>query len=680
MKRKRSDSSSSKIKHLYCYLHNSSNTRSVLLIFLIMRRLLHGFSPSTIRLRRPGIVVTSSQRFFSDRSRLSKWDDIFFESSSSNNEKKTRTIPPNRDFMVNDDEERLDGYHPIENAFNDTESLPSEINSKNHTETDGSKEARISFVRPKASNFHTTPHRENTGVGTKNTDVEELVPVPKVPKFKRVELMIPAGRENLYTRTKDDNNDNVESPDDNNNNVESPDTENLDQRRKRLDMLEERIFNEHNNGKEFNINSPKQVSELLFGTSNQSSNRDALEALTTCNNKQLASLADLILQYRRERQTIQRLIKKENTLQTGKYITSFSKNNSASQPKQKETQENVDEDPLMLIDASGLIYRAYFAMPPMHRQDGMPVGAVLGFCNMLNRIALNQLLNGEMQSKKKPPRVILVFDVKGKTFRHDMYSDYKANRPECPMDLVPQFDMIHEAAKAYGIPEIEAAGYEADDVIATLATNALEQGLNTHILSTDKDLMQLIKKESSESNYIHMMDPMSMVLTDSEAVAKKWNVSQPEMLGDLLALAGDSSDNIPGVPGIGPKTAALLLQQFDTLENIYQNVESITQKRRKELLIKHKDQAFLSRKLVELERCIPFEEMTGTVSTSNLEDVRMQTVDRDRLFEFYRKMGFKTLQRKVEDRLMVHQSRKRRVTRKEKTRVPKPEDYEDVPF
>ena len=176
------------------------------------------------------------------------------------------------------------------------------------------------------------------------------------------------------------------------------------------------------------------------------------------------------------------------------------------------------------------------------------------------------------------------------------------------MDLVPQFDLIREAADAYGIPQIEADGYEADDVIATLATLS---PLETHILSGDKDLMQLVTEDDdlsdNDNNYVHMIDPMSMSRTDAEAVKEKWGVP-PRLVGDILALAGDSSDNSPGVKGIGPKIAAQLLEEYGSLSNLLENTSEITQTKRRDRLEEGKEMALLSRQLVELKRDIPREQ------------------------------------------------------------------------
>ena len=240
-----------------------------------------------------------------------------------------------------------------------------------------------------------------------------------------------------------------------------------------LEDLKSEIYAQ-NNQKEFNINSPRQVSEVLFGEPGQSTNKEVLEAMGGAGNR----MADLIIKYRQMSRKIKRYNKKEETKSSGTLVSDVGVVNS--------TSVKLDADPLLLVDTSAYIFRAYYSMPPLHRSDGMPIGAVMGFCNMLNRLLLDQMVDGDR------PRLVLVFDPEGSSFRKDLYGEYKANRPECPMDLVPQFELVKEAAKAYGIPRVEAESYEADDVIATLATMASQQGIDTHILSGDKDLMQLI--------------------------------------------------------------------------------------------------------------------------------------------------------------------------------------------
>jgi DNA polymerase I len=169
----------------------------------------------------------------------------------------------------------------------------------------------------------------------------------------------------------------------------------------------------------------------------------------------------------------------------------------------------------------------------------MPTGAVMGFCKMLNAMLLDSMIAGQQ------PRLVLCFDAKGRTFRHDMYAEYKGNRPDCPVDLIPQFDLVRQAAKAYGIAQIEAHWYEADDVIATLATRAINEGVDVNILSGDKDLMQLVT-DFGVSPSIQMIDPMKRDRTTYTEVVEKWDVG-PRQLGDVLALAGDTADNIPGI-------------------------------------------------------------------------------------------------------------------------------------
>ena len=250
---------------------------------------------------------------------------------------------------------------------------------------------------------------------------------------------------------------------------------------KQLQQLEQDIYAQNNN-REFNIKSTRQVSQALFGKPGQPTNKETLEAMGGTGNV----MADLILRYRALHRRLARLKKKEESRSNGTLVNTVSQQTLSSKISDEDV---VDGDPLLLVDASAYIWRAYFSMPPLHRADGMPVGAVLGFCNMLNRLVLGKLLEG------KCPRLVLVFDAKGKTFRHELYNDYKSNRRECPMDLVPQFDLIREAAEAYGIHQLEAANYEADDVIATLVTMALKEGVSVNILSGDKDLMQLITPE-----------------------------------------------------------------------------------------------------------------------------------------------------------------------------------------
>lgn len=271
-------------------------------------------------------------------------------------------------------------------------------------------------------------------------------------------------------------------------------------------------------------------------------------------------------------------------------------------------------------------------------------GATLGVCNLLNKLILTPLLKGEQ------PRVVMVFDSKdGTNFRKILYPDYKANRQACPEDLIPQFDFVKEAADAYGILTLEAAGYEADDVIATIATKAMEEGTHVNILSGDKDLMQLVTMDNGGA-CIELIDPMKMVRYSHDKVIEQWGV-EPSQLADVLALAGDSSDNIPGVPGIGPKIAASLIQEYGTLENVLECVDEIKQKARKQKIKENVEKATLSRQLVELERNIPSESITFSSQFDTVSDFRTQPLQIERLLQFYDSMGFKDLKARVKSRL-----------------------------
>ena len=243
---------------------------------------------------------------------------------------------------------------------------------------------------------------------------------------------------------------------------------------------------------------------------------------------------------------------------------------------------------LYLIDGSGFIFRAYHALPPLNRADGVPVGAVMGYCNMLIKIieeSGNDLL-------------AVIFDSSRRNFRHDIYDQYKANRRETPEDLIPQMKMIREATAAFGVTSIELEGYEADDLIAAYATHSAEQGCNVKIVSADKDLMQLIKPG------IGLLDPFKYAPITEEHVLTKFGVT-PDKVVDVQALAGDSTDNVPGVPGIGVKTAAELINQFGTLENLLANAATIKQPKRRDSLMQFGEQALISKQLVQLDHNTP---------------------------------------------------------------------------
>ncbi|MEO1705777.1 MAG: 5'-3' exonuclease H3TH domain-containing protein, partial [Pseudomonadota bacterium] len=244
---------------------------------------------------------------------------------------------------------------------------------------------------------------------------------------------------------------------------------------------------------------------------------------------------------------------------------------------------------LHLIDGSAFIFRAFHALPPLTRKsDGLPVGAVQGFCDMLRRyIAANT-------GDDAPTHCAVVFDKGSHTFRNDMYDLYKANRDEMPEDLRPQIPLTREATVAFNIACLEQEGFEADDIIATLACKAREAGGRVTIISSDKDLMQLV------GGGVEMLDAMKNKRIDIEGVEEKFGVG-PERVVDVQALAGDSVDNVPGAPGIGIKTAALLINEFGSLEELLDRAEEIKQPKRRQTLIDHRAQIELSKKLVQLD-------------------------------------------------------------------------------
>ena len=213
---------------------------------------------------------------------------------------------------------------------------------------------------------------------------------------------------------------------------------------------------------------------------------------------------------------------------------------------------------IFLIDGSGFIFRAFYALPPLTSPDGIPINAVYGYCNMITSIV----------EKFKPDQLIVVFDTKKKTFRNDIYKFYKSNRSEPPEELIPQFSIIREATEAFDLPQIEMDGFEADDIIATYAKEAQKKGIEVTILSSDKDFMQLI------NNQTKMYDTMKNNYIGINEVKKKFGV-EPSKVVDVQSLAGDSIDNIPGISGIGVKTAAELLNKFGTLENVFSKLEAI---------------------------------------------------------------------------------------------------------
>tara|TARA_B100000700_G_scaffold265322_1_gene303629 strand:+ start:22 stop:2790 length:2769 start_codon:yes stop_codon:yes gene_type:complete len=283
-------------------------------------------------------------------------------------------------------------------------------------------------------------------------------------------------------------------------------------------------------------------------------------------------------------------------------------------------------DHFYLVDGSGYIFRAYYALPPLSRKsDGLPTGAVIGFCNMLFKLLEDSRSD---DSKNKPTHFAVIFDSARKNFRNEIYKDYKANRSEAPDDLAPQFDYIRKAVKAFNLPSIEQINYEADDLLATYADQIIKLGAKVTIISSDKDLMQLVSKD------VRLFDPMKNKVIGKTEVEEKFGV-KPEQVIDVQSLAGDSSDNIPGVPGIGIKTAAELIKKYKNLDNLLSKADEIPQKKRKETLIENKDSALLSRKLVTLKSDVPVKE--------NLENFIIKEIEKEKLYDFLREMEFNRL-------------------------------------
>ena len=282
---------------------------------------------------------------------------------------------------------------------------------------------------------------------------------------------------------------------------------------------------------------------------------------------------------------------------------------------------------LHLIDGSAFIFRAYHALPPLTRKsDGLPVGAVSGFCNMLNRYI------EDIDGPDAPTHVAVIFDYSSESFRNKIYDGYKANRPPAPEDLVPQFPLTREATKAFNIACEEMEGFEADDMIATLATRARDAGGRVTIISSDKDLMQLV------GDGIEMYDAMKNKSIDREGVFEKFGV-YPDRVIDVQALAGDSVDNVPGAPGIGIKTAAMLINEFGDLDELLRRSDEIKQPKRRQALTDNEEQIKLSRELVTLDCNTPLK--------FDLEDLEFNAPVPDQLLDFLTKMEFRTLTKRI---------------------------------
>lgn len=277
---------------------------------------------------------------------------------------------------------------------------------------------------------------------------------------------------------------------------------------------------------------------------------------------------------------------------------------------------------LCLIDGSGYIFRAFYALPPMHRPDGTPTNAVYGFTSMMINLLQENACN----------QVLVVFDAKRKNFRNDIYPEYKANRLETPPELIPQFPLIRQACDALNIDRIEMEGYEADDLIATYARIATAQGKKVRIISADKDLMQLMQKD------VVLHDPMKKKDLTTQDVIHKFGVS-PNKVVEVQSLMGDSTDNIPGASGIGPKTAASLIQQFGTIENLYKHLEQIKSEKQREKLKQDKEKVFISKQLVSLDAYAPVD--------ADLSKFTQKTLDCEKALKFLKENNFPSLIKKL---------------------------------
>src|SRR5580704_13406285 len=295
-----------------------------------------------------------------------------------------------------------------------------------------------------------------------------------------------------------------------------------------------------------------------------------------------------------------------------------------------ETLDQIPREPtqdgppvlLYIVDGSGFIFRAYHALPPLTRKtDGLPVGAVAGFCNMLWKLMVDM-----KAAPDAPTHLAVVFDQSEITFRNQLYADYKAHRPPAPEDLVPQFPLVREATRAFGVPCLELPGYEADDIIAAYTCKVRDAGGEVVIVSSDKDLMQLV------GDRVSMLDTMKNVRIGRPEVMEKFGVG-PEKVIDVQALCGDSVDNVPGAPGIGVKTASLLINEYGDLDTLLARAGEIKQDKRRQTLIDFADQIRLSRQLVQLDCDTPL--------PAPVEDLVAREPDAEVLAAFLEQMEFR---------------------------------------
>jgi len=283
-------------------------------------------------------------------------------------------------------------------------------------------------------------------------------------------------------------------------------------------------------------------------------------------------------------------------------------------------------DHFYLIDGSGYIFRAYYALPPLSRKsDGLPTGAVSGFCSMLFKLLEDSRSDDPAH---RATHFAVIFDSARKNFRNDIYSEYKANRSETPEDLAPQFEYIRKSVEAFNLPSIELSNYEADDLLATYTKQIIKAGAKATVISSDKDLMQLV------SDKVRLYDPIKSKVLGEKEVVEKFGV-KPNQVIDVQSLAGDSSDNIPGVPGIGIKTASELINKYKTLDVLLKKADEIPQNKRRETLLTNKDKALLSRQLVTLKDDVPVKD--------KLSSFLLKEVQKEKLYEFLKKMEFNKL-------------------------------------
>ncbi|RCL02474.1 MAG: DNA polymerase I [Candidatus Tokpelaia sp. JSC161] len=284
-------------------------------------------------------------------------------------------------------------------------------------------------------------------------------------------------------------------------------------------------------------------------------------------------------------------------------------------------------DHLFIIDGSGYIFRAYHALPLLKRKsDGLPIGAVLGFCNMLWKL-LDSVRN-KLIRNCAPTHLAIIFDFSSKTFRKKIYPQYKANRREPPQDLIPQFSLIRQASYAFNLPYVEKEGFEADDLIATYAFQAVEVGADVTVISSDKDFLQLV------NDHVSIYDSVKDKLIGVEGVIEQWGVPPTKMV-DLQAMIGDSVDNVPGIPGIGPKTAVTLIETFGDLETLLKQAKDITQPKLREKIINYGELARISRQLVQLCSTVPVDD--------SLESFILRAPSKYKLIRFFKEMDFKNL-------------------------------------